>query len=126
MLRNMQQLIASGKAPPGISAATLALMQARMAMMSSMGMPLMQAFSCSLHRFRACFLSYVLSECACLSLMQALSPSTYSLSVIACMSHVLEEAAAVHLVPLMLLNAAPALSPSSLSNHVCFSKGMCP
>ena len=49
MLRNMQQLIASGKAPPGISAATLALMQARMAMMSSMGMPLMQAptLSCS-------------------------------------------------------------------------------
>jgi type II secretory pathway component PulF len=82
MLRNMQQLIASGKAPPGISAATLALMQARMAMMSSMGMPLMQArHSLALHCFRACLVSYVLSECACLSLMQTLSPSTYSLSL---------------------------------------------
>jgi predicted kinase len=38
MLRNMQQLVQSGKAPPGINANTLALMKMRMDMMASMGM----------------------------------------------------------------------------------------
>ena len=36
MLRNMQQLVQSGKAPPGINANTLALMKMRMEMMASM------------------------------------------------------------------------------------------
>lgn len=39
MLRTMQQQLQSGQAPPGVNPATLALLQARAAMMASMGMP---------------------------------------------------------------------------------------
>ena len=39
LLRSMAQQVQAGTAPPGMKAATLALMQARAAMMASMGMP---------------------------------------------------------------------------------------